>query len=157
MPEHLEIYIVYKCALYKYFFFLSCFACHNCVDQEARISQVSFVGPTSAAVVALVVKVVVEMSDHITDRLLASLRIQRVLDRLRRFHEVVDVDAGTVAEDAPEHARHSKQQRLREQYYGYPLVVADVTLNDTWMTRYGFLVRQVIRSGYPAYLAIIAK
>ena len=97
--------------------------------------------PTSAAVVALVVEVVVEVSYHVTNRLLASLRIQRVLDRLRRFHEVVDVDARTVAEHSPEHARHAKQQRLCEQYDRYPLVVADVALNDTWLTRYRFLVR----------------
>ena len=69
---------------------------------------------TSAAVVALVIEIVVEMSNHVANRLLSSLWVQSVLDRLGRLDEVVDVDAGTVAEDAPEHARHTKQQRLYE-------------------------------------------
>jgi len=107
---------------------------------------------TSAAVVSLVVEVVVEVSDHVADCLLASFRVQRVLDRLGRLDEIVDVDAGTIAEDAPEHARHAKQQSLCQQYHRHPLIVADVTLNDTWLTRYGFLVGQVVRTRYPAHL-----
>jgi len=107
---------------------------------------------TSAAVVVLVVEVVVEVPDHVANRLLASFRVQCVLDRLRRLDKVVDVDAGTVAEDAPEHARHPEQQRLREKYDRYPLIVADITLNDARLTGDSLLVRQVVRTGYPAHL-----
>jgi len=96
---------------------------------------------TSASVVALVVEVVVEMSNHVANRLFASLRVQRVLDRLGRLDEVVDVDAGTVAEDTPEHTRHAKQKGLCEKYDRHPLIVADVTLDDTVLTRHSFLVR----------------
>ena len=53
---------------------------------------------TSAAVVALVVEVVVEVTNHVSDRLLASLRVQSVLYRLGCFHQIVDVDARPVAE-----------------------------------------------------------
>ena len=96
---------------------------------------------TSATVVVLVVEVMIEMSNHVANCLLASLRVQSVLYRLSRLYKVVDVDTGTVAEDAPERARHTKQQRLSEKYDRYPLVVADVTLNDTWLTRNSCLVR----------------
>jgi len=100
----------------------------------------------------LVVEVVVEMSNHVADRLLASLRVQCVLDGLCRLDEVVDVDAGTIAEDAPEHARHAKQQRLREEHDRHPLIVADMSLNDARLTGNCLLIRQVIRTGNPAYL-----
>jgi len=69
---------------------------------------------TSTAVVALIIQIVVEMPNHVANRLLSSFRVQRVLDRLGRLDEVVDVDTGTIAEEAPEHARHTKQQRLRQ-------------------------------------------
>jgi len=101
---------------------------------------------TSAAVVALVVEVVVEMSNHVANGLLASLRVQCVLDRLGRLDQVVDVDAGTVAEDPPEHTRQPEQKRLRQQNDRHPLIVADVTLDDTYLARYCLLVRQVIRA-----------
>ena len=75
-------------------------------------------GGTAAGTVALLVlEVVVEMSDHVLDGLLASLRVQRVLDRLSRLDEVVDVDTGTVVEQSPEQARHVKQQRLRAAHF----------------------------------------
>jgi len=48
---------------------------------------------TSTAVVVLVVEVMVEMANHVANRLLSSLRVQCVLDRLRRLNEIVDVDA----------------------------------------------------------------
>ena len=101
----------------------------------------------------LVVEVVVEMSDHVANGLLASLRVQRVLDRLCGLNEVVDVDAGSVAEDAPERGRHAKQQRLREKHDRYPLIVADMSLNDARLTGDCLLVGQVIRTGDPAYLS----
>ena len=63
-------------------------------------------------VALLVLEVVVEMADHVLDGLLAPLRVQRVLDRLGRLDEVVDVDARPVVEQAPEQARHVEQQRL---------------------------------------------
>jgi len=56
----------------------------------------------------------VEMSNHVANRLLASFRIQCVLYCLGSLDQVVDVDAGPVVEDAPEHTRHSEQQRLRQ-------------------------------------------
>ena len=59
---------------------------------------------TSAAVFALVFQIVVKMADHVLDRLVASFRIQRVLDRLGRLDEVVHVDTGSVAAYAPHDA-----------------------------------------------------
>ena len=59
---------------------------------------------TSAAVLALVFQIVVEMADHVLDRLVASFRIQRVLDRLGCLDEVVHVDSGSVAAYAPDYA-----------------------------------------------------
>lgn len=95
----------------------------------------------------------VEMSNHVPDRLLAAFRVERVLDGLGGLDEVVDVDAGPVAEHAPEHARHTEQQRLYQQHDRHPLVVADMTLDDTGLSRYRRLVGQVVRTRYPAHLA----
>jgi len=108
---------------------------------------------TSSAVVPLVVEVVVEVADHVANGLLASLRVERVLDGLGCLDEVVDVDAGAVAEDTPEDARDAEEHRLREQYDRHPLIVADVTLHHAHLARYRRLVGQVVRARYPAHLA----
>ena len=81
---------------------------------------------TSAAVLALVVQVVIEVADHVLDRLVAAFRVQRVLDRLGRFHEVVDVDAGSVAAYPPDDAGKVEQEGHDEENDRDPLVVADV-------------------------------
>jgi len=46
------------------------------------------------------------MADHVLDGLLASFRVQRVLDRLGCLDKVVDVDAGTVVQQSPEQTRN---------------------------------------------------
>ena len=106
---------------------------------------------TSAAVLALIVQVVIHVTDHVLDRLVASFRIQRVLDRLGRLDEVVHVDSGSVAEDAPEQARDVEQERLDEQHHRHPLVVADVTLQCSRHPGQACL-RQVVRVRHPADL-----
>jgi len=63
--------------------------------EEARPSRQTHLeaGTTSAAVVSLVLQIVIKMSDHVLDGLVAALRVQRVLDRVGRLDEVVHVDA----------------------------------------------------------------
>ena len=65
------------------------------------------------------------MPDHVLDSFVASFRVQRVLDRFGGFDEVVDVDAGAIRADAPNHAGHVVEQRLHQQHHRHPLVVAD--------------------------------
>ena len=64
----------------------------------------------------------VEVADHVLDGLLAALRVQRVLDRLGRFDEVVDVDARAIVEQAPEQTRHVEQQRLARDRHARSLL-----------------------------------
>ena len=81
---------------------------------------------TSATILTLVLQVVIKMADHVLDRLVASFRIKGVLDRLGSFHEVVDVDSGSVAAYAPDDAGKVEEKRLDKENDGDPLVVADV-------------------------------
>jgi len=57
--------------------------------------------------------------------------LERVLDGrpIRSLGEVIDVDAGALAEDAPEEARSVEKERLDQEHHRYPLVVADVVLD----------------------------
>jgi len=70
-------------------------------------------GTAAGAVALLVLEVMVEMSNHVFDRLFSSLRVQSVLDRLGSLDEIVDVDAGTVIQQSPKQTRQVKQQRLQ--------------------------------------------
>ena len=67
---------------------------------------------TTAPILTLVVQIVVHVADHVLDRLVASFWVQGVLDRLGSFHEVVDVNSGSVAEYAPEQARDVEEKCL---------------------------------------------
>jgi len=55
----------------------------------------------AASVFALVVKVMVKMANHVLDGLVATFWVQRILDRLGRLDEVVDVDTRSLTEDLP--------------------------------------------------------
>jgi len=41
------------------------------------------------------------VADNVLDRFVPAFRVQSVLDRVGGFDEVVDVDAGTFAQDLP--------------------------------------------------------
>jgi len=73
---------------------------------EARASRKAPLdaGAESTAVVSLILQVVIQMSDHVFDGLVAALRVQGVLDRVCRLDEVVHVDTGPLAEQLPEDA-----------------------------------------------------
>ena len=91
------------------------------------------------------------MPDHVLDRLVSALRVQRVLDRLGRLHEIVHVDTGPIAEDAPEQARDVEEEGLDQQHDGDPLVVADVLLASARNARYR-VVGHVVGVRDPAHL-----
>ena len=78
-------------------------------DPEAEKSarqKASQVRAAAGPVALLVLEVVVEVADHVLDGLFAAFRVQRVLDRLGRLDEIVDVDARTVVQQSPEQARY---------------------------------------------------
>jgi len=94
------------------------------------------------------------MSDNILDGLGAALRIQRVLDRIGRLHEVVDVDAGPLAEQPPEDAWQVEEERLDKEKDGNPLVVAEILPDGTRLAG-NRVFRQVIGIRHPAHLVRI--
>jgi len=109
---------------------------------------------TAASVVSLVLQIVVQMPDHVLDGLVAALRVQRVLDRVCRLDEVVDVDSRPLAEEPPEDARQVEEKCLDEQKDGNPLVIAEVLLDGAWLTG-DRVVWQVIRIRHPTHLVCI--
>lgn len=88
----------------------------------------------ASSVLPLILQIVVEVSDHVLDRLVPALRIESVLDRVRRFDEVVDVDSRTFAEDPPDEAGQIEEEGLNEKKDGNPLVVTDVLLHRTHLS-----------------------
>ena len=90
---------------------------------------------------------------NLLDGLFSSFRIEGVLDSVRSLDEIVDVDAGAFAEDAPDDARHVEEERLDEQHHRNPLIVADVVLDGARLQPdRGIFGRNVVRVGYPAHL-----
>ena len=67
---------------------------------------------TSTPVLPLVVQIVIKMADHVFDGLISPLWIESILDGFGRFHQVVDVDTGSVAEDAPDDAGQIEEKCL---------------------------------------------
>ena len=118
---------------------------------EVACQEVLQADTASAAVLALVVQVVVEMPDHVFNGLVAALRVQRVLDRVGRLHEVVNVDAGTFAEHLPDDRRQVEQESLDQQHDRHPLVVTQVLLDGTLLAG-DYPFRQVVGVGNPADL-----
>ena len=110
-----------------------------------------FTGDTaSSPVLTLVVQVVIQMTDHVLDRLITPLRVQGILDRLRRLHQVVHVDPWAITEHPPQKARQVEQEGLKKKHDGNPLVVTQVLLQGTRLTSYGMLW-QVVGVWDPAY------
>ena len=64
--------------------------------EQSSGQKATYRSATAGTVSLLILEIVVQMSYHVLDRLLSSLRVQRVLDRLGRLDKVVDIDAGTV-------------------------------------------------------------
>ena len=89
--------------------------------------------PVAAAslVLPLIVQVVIQMPDHVLDRLVPPLRVEGVLDRLGGFDEIVDVNSRPFAEDPPHEAGYVEHERLHEKQQWYPLVVPDVLLEGS--------------------------
>ena len=105
-------------------------------DQAKMFGKEVFDADTAAAaVLALVLQVVVEMPHGVLQRLVATFRIQCLLDRLRRLHQVLDVNTGPVAEDAPQQTGQVEQEGLYEQHDRDPLVVPDVALEILGLLR----------------------
>ena len=124
-------------------------------DEARAASQARLdAGAETTTVVALVLQVVVEVSDHVLDGLVAPLRVQRVLDRVGRLDEIVDVDAGPLAEQTPEDARQIEEKRLDEKENGNPLIIAEVLLDGTWLAG-NRVIWQVVGVRHPAYLVCI--
>ena len=86
----------------------------------------------------------VHVSDHVLDRLITALRVQRVLDRVGRLDQVVYIDAGPFAEHLPEQTGQVEEKRLDQQEHGNPLVVAEILLDSTRLTG-NRVIRQVVR------------
>jgi len=89
---------------------------------------------------------------RVLDGLLASLGVQRVLYSVGSLDEVVDVDAGPLAEHPPDEARSVEEERLDQQHHRHPLVVTDVVLDGARLQPYWRTLRYVVRIRYPAYL-----
>jgi len=124
---------------------------------QAAWQEVAYACAAADPVAVLIFEVVVEVANHVLDRLLTPLRVECVLDRLGRLDEVVDVDARPVVEHAPEEARQVEEERLEKveldkeynymktggrlfgwQMYCFSHVLMKLKRWRQWIVRYGW-------------------
>ena len=92
-------------------------------------------------------RVSIHLAVHVAQRVRLSFAVD---EHACGVHDVADVDAGILVEDAPEEAGQVEEQGLDEQHDWHPLVVVDHLL---WSFLGDVLAeRQVVRVGHPADL-----
>ena len=108
-------------------------------------------GEAAALLVAIVSEIARELVHDVRHRLLALLR---VAERQRRLDDVVQADARTSVQRAPDDARSEEEESLHDQHHVHPLVVADLTAVRRRLRLRDVLVeRQVVGVRHPADLA----
>ena len=99
----------------------------------------------AGAVVSLCKQVAVHLVDDVADCLFSYLQVRRLGADVGGVHQRAEVYARTTVEEAPQLARHERQDALEDEDERDPLVVADTLL--FWRRLLGDHLRRAVNNG----------
>ncbi len=114
--------------------------------------KIPAVGQAPPAVLLGTAKITMHVLGHEADGFVSRLQERSQRQSLGCFHEVVQIQTGSIIEEAPYHARQIKKHCLSQKNHGNPLVISYAQLRFVFFRDMLFGYRHVVGVGHPAEL-----